>query len=222
MAEISLNEIISVLSDTVGQPFNVPLQEKLKVIINYKRANYLQQSLEKHPEQRRFFQQTFTTDLEKIAPGDCEIPNITCDILRTNCEIPFPIRSSWSMFDYVGTPDWMNSYGEVKPEFNNLRKFNRYTADLTKWAYINKKIYVFNNLKLKKLSVRSVFSDPYAVNQCCSTENCFDDNSPFPIPPDLLNAIIRDILQVELKMQFPEASAIPVPMVKDTDRPITA
>jgi hypothetical protein len=125
------------------------------------------------------------------------------------------------MFDYVGTPDWMNSYGETKPEFNNLRKFNRYTADLTKWSFINKKIYVFNNLKLKKLTVRGVFSDPYSVNQCCSSGKCFTDDTAFPMPIDLLNAIIRDVLQVELKTQFPELNITQVPEVKDTARPIT-
>lgn len=217
MAEISTEQILSVLSDTVGQPFSVPLQDKLKVIINYKRANYLQQSLEKHPEQRKFFQQTFTTDLERIAPGDCEIPNVTCDLLRTHCEVPFPIRSSWSMFDFVGTPDWSASYGEVKPEFNHLRKFNKYTGDLTKWAFINKKIYIFNNLKLKKLGIRGVFSDPYAVNQCCSSGRCFTDDMPFPMPTDLINAMIRDILQVELRVQFPQAM-VEVPENKDADK----
>lgn len=199
------------LSDTVGQPFNVPLQEKLKVIISYKRANYLQQSLEKHPDQRKFFQQTFTTDLERIPAGDCDIPHVTCDLLRTKCEIPTPLRSSTTLFDYIGTPDWMHAYGEIKPEFQFLLKFNRFTAANPKWAFINKKIYIFGKLNLRKLSVRGIFSDPYAVNQCCSTGNCFTDDMPFPMPADLLNSIVRDILQVELRSIFPEIGIVDIP-----------
>jgi hypothetical protein len=221
MAQISLNEIVSALSDTVGQPFNIPLQEKLKVIVNYKRANYTQQSLEKHPEQRKFFQQSFTTELERIAKGDCEMPSVTCDVLRSKCEIPFPIRSSYSLFDFVGTPDWTVSFGEIKPEFNSLRSFNRFTKDLPKWSYINKKLYVFNDLTLKQIAVRTVFADPSSINSCCSTGTCYSDDAPYQIAPDLLNAIMRDILQVELRNQFPQPGVVEVPEIKDANNPVT-
>lgn len=222
MAGITLNEIVATLTDTVGQPFNVPLQEKLKVIVNYKRATYTQQSLEKHPDQRKFFQQTFTTELEKIAKGDCEIPSVTCDLLRSKCEIPFPIRSSWGLFDFVGTPDWTVPYGETRPEFNNLRQFNKYTGDLPKWAYINKKLYIFNNLNLKLIAVRGVFADPYGVNGCCTSGRCYTDDDVYPIAPDLINAIMRDILQVELRTPFLEPGVVGVPEIKDSTRPTTA
>jgi hypothetical protein len=219
MAEISLAQIVSLISDTVGQPFNIPLQEKLKVIVAYKRANYLQQSLEKHPEQRKFFQQSFTTKLTQVAAGDCVIPNVTCPILKSVCSIPYPLRSSWSMFDYVGTPDWTTAWGEIVPEFNNLRSYNRYTKDLTKWCFINGDLYVFNNLRLKMIGIRGIFSDPYAINTCCSTGNCFTDDTPFPMPADLINAMIRDILNTELKVQYPQLAAVDVPEEKKVTRP---
>lgn len=222
MAEISLNEIISTLSDTVGQPFNVPLQEKLKVIVNYKRANYTQQLLEKHPDQRRFFWQNFTTDLEEVDSSECnDVPaDLSCKILVTKCTVPTPLRSSVALFDYVGNSVFTDGYGEIRPEYILYNKFNKFTADKTKYAYIGKKIYVFNNLQIKKLGVRGVFTDPYSINSCCSGDSCFDDDSAYPIFPDILNSIIRDILNVELRNQFPREGVVSESQNKDTDRPV--
>lgn len=223
MATISLNEIISVLASRTGVKFSRPLMEELKTIVNYKRANYTQQFLEKHPEQRRFFQQSFTTDLEKVAPGDCNMPDLECDVLRTKCDIPTPIRSSITLFDFVGSGDWKQSWGETRPEFNSLNKYNKYTSKKTKWFFLNNKIYLFNNLTHKKLSVRSVFTDPYMINSCCSDpQKCFTDDSPYPIAADILNAIMRDILNVELRNVFPQPGVVGVSENKDTDKPMVS
>jgi len=215
----SLNEIVSSLSNRVGQPFNVPLQEELKLVVNYKRANYTQQFLEKHPDQRRFFQQTFTVDLEEIDPGDCEIPSVGCKVLRSKCEVPMPIRSSYTLFDFVGTANWLIAYGEIKPEFNIYTKHNRFTKNHPKWAFINKKIYVFNDLAIKKLGMRGIFADPNQVNSCCSTGKCYSDDDAYPITIDILNSIVRDILNTELRSQFPQPGVVSHTENKDTDKP---
>lgn len=217
----SLNEIVGILADRVGQPFNVPLQDELKVIVGYKRANIMQQILEKNPDQRKFFWQSFVTDLEKIEKGDCEeIPSLTCPILRSKCEIPIPIRGTYSLFDFVGASDWSIAWGEALPEFNNYNQHNPYTKGKIKWFFQNKKLYVLNDLTVRKAAVRSVFSDPFSVNPCCGPDAgktlCIDDNTPYPLSPDLLNYIIKDILAIELRAMFPQPGLIPVPESKDT------
>jgi hypothetical protein len=191
------------------------------LIIQYKKINYTQQFLEKHPDQRKFFLQSFTTDLEKIPKGDCDLPITGCDVLRTKCEIPEPIRSSYAMFDFVGTPDWMFGFGELNPEFLQFNQHSVYTSKNKKWFYWNKKIYIFNDLSLKKLAVRTVFADPFAVNGCCSdsTTTCFSGDDVYPVSQDLLNAIIRDILNVELRQLFPQPGITSVDATDDTVMP---
>jgi hypothetical protein len=220
-----MNEIISLLSARVGQPFNVPLQEQLKVVVNYKRVNYTQQFLEKHPEQRSFFQQSFVTDMEQVNPGDCdEIPvEITCDVMKSKCKIPQPIRSSTALFDFVGASDWTVGYGESMPEFVKYFKRNKYTPTLPKWMYMNEYLYLFNDLTIKKLAVRGVFADPYSVVPCCGTGSkpCITDDTPYPMSQDILNAIIRDTLNVELRNIFPQPGVVSVPESKDTNVPAT-
>ena len=58
--KISLNEIVQILSDRVGQPFNRSLQEELKIIVNYKLSSFFKRLLEKNPGQRRFFLKDFS------------------------------------------------------------------------------------------------------------------------------------------------------------------
>jgi hypothetical protein len=218
----SLNEIIGILSDRVGQPFNVPLQDELKVIVNYKRVNFTQQFLEKNPDQRRFFQQSFVTDMQKIPKGDCdEIPGLTCDILRSKCKIPNPIRATYAMFDFVGAADWSVGWGETKPEYNNYNQHNPYTKNKTKWFYQNEYLYIFNDLSIKKVAIRGVFADPFSVNPCCGAGSapCITDDTPYPVSADILNYIIKDILATELRSMFPQPGVIPVPETKNTEAP---
>ena len=220
MALPSLNEIVGILSDRVGQPFNVPLQDELKVIVGYKRVNFMQQALEKNPDQRRFFQQSFVTDMEKIAKGDCdEIPGLSCDILSSKCKIPDPLRATYALFDFVGASDWSVAWGEAKPEFNNyFRKYNPYTKNHIKWFFQNGYLYLFNDLSAKKAAIRGVFADPFSVNPCCGAgyPPCMADDKPYPVSADLLNYIIKDILATELRAMFPQPGIIPVPESKDT------
>src|SRR5688572_9378861 len=145
--DLSLVNIASSLAARAGQPTNSALIEELKFIFTYKQINYKQQFLEKHPEQRRFFQQSFTTELETIPKGDCDFPmTIGCDILRSKCKIPTPIRSSYSMFDFVGTPDWSHSFSEASPETLEYLKHSKYTGKEPRWFFMNDRLYVFNNL----------------------------------------------------------------------------
>lgn len=219
---LSLLNIAASLASRVGQPTNSDLIEELKFIFTYKQLNYKQQFLEKHPEQRRFFQQSFTTELEKIPKGDCDFPmTIGCDILRSKCKIPAPIRSSFSMFDFVGSPDWTKAFAESNPEALEFFKYNKYTSKETKWFFMNEKLYVFNNLNLKMVAVRSVFADPSNINQCCSSPSqCFDETKAYPMSQDLINAIMRDILNVELRNMFPQPGVVTVDKEDDTEQPI--
>ena len=219
---LSLNNIASSLASRAGQPHNSALIEELKFIFTYKQVNYKQQFLEKHPEQRSLFLQSFVTDLEKIPKGDCEIPITGCDILRSTCKIPAPVRSSFSMFDFIGSADWTKAYTEGFPEFLEYNKHNKFTPKTTKWFYMNERLYVLNNLQLKQIAVRSVFNDPSSVNSCCSagTTPCFDENKAYPMAHDLINAIMRDILNVELRNMFPQGAVVSVDKEEEASQPL--
>jgi hypothetical protein len=208
----SLNQLISTLSDRVGQPFNVPLQEELKVILNYKRENYLQQFLERHPEQRAFFQQKVEVPLIPVPQPECDTPK-HCVALRSKCEVPPPVRVSQITFDFVGTADFRDGYGQLAPEFLQFHLNARFTYSRPKWFYQDDHIWIYNNRVLDRIGLRGVFRNPEDVNQClcdAALETCYDDDQPWPVAGDLINAIMRDVLNVELRNMFPEPGVVKV------------
>lgn len=194
----SLLKIVGSLAARVDQPFNVDLQEELKHIIEYKRANYTQQFIQKHPEQRQFFIQKMTVELEKVPADECA-PVEGCEILRTKCSLPQPVRNSTTLFDFVGDASFMNGYGKQDPSFIQDVSANRFTGKKPKWYYMDNKIYIYNTTTIERIGVRGVFEEPSAVNACaCDPADCLQDTDDYPIALDLLNAIVRDTIKVEL------------------------
>jgi len=199
----SLIHIVSSLASRVGKPFDIDLQEELKHIVGYKRANYTQQFIEKHPEQRALFLQKVTIELEKVPKDDCE-PVKGCEIMRTKCEVPTPIRNSNTIFDFVGDSNFVNGYRKQDPAYIQDNSANRFTAKKPTWYYMNKRIYVYNSTVIKRIGIRGVFEDPMAVTACaCEGTPCFDETADYPMSLDLLNPIVRDILSVELGQKLP-------------------
>ena len=113
--KISLNEIVQLLADRVGQPFSVPLQEELKVIVNYKRAEWMSKLIRANPEHRKLFLKDFSVELESVDKAECPV-NVDCSVLRTKVKIPTPLRTAEYIFDYVGDPDKFDGYKYMTPD----------------------------------------------------------------------------------------------------------
>ena len=208
--ELSLNKIVSILSDRVGQPFNLNLQEELKDIVTYKSADYTRQFLDRNPLERRQFLVPFTIEMEETTKLDCDV-ELECPWFISTCELPQPIRSKSIIWDFVGAADYSVSYGYLEPEFISFHRSSRYTKNKPKWFWQGNKLIVTNIENLKHLGVRGILGDPRALNPCACTvgsQTCFDDDSPFPMADDILNSIIRDILNVELRNIFPEPAIV--------------
>ena len=206
--KISLNEIVSMLSERVGQPFNKSLQEELKVVINYKTSSFFKRLLEQNPGQRRFFLKDFSAQLTKVDKADCPV-NIGCDVLRTVYEVPTPLRNNLNIFDFVGTVNKMTGFTYSSPDQLPFLKHSKYTADLPKYFYIDKYIYIYNNLDLEWINIRGIFPDQRQLtNFLCNGAACYTDDDQFDMPEDMLNDVIRDILSIELRNMFPEQGEV--------------
>ena len=215
---LTLNQIVGILSDRVGQPFNTALIEQLKVIVNYKRANYMKQLLDRNPSQRKFFVQEFSVELQKTDKALCPFNAIDCFFLVSKVDIPTPIRGNYALFDYVGTLDRLIAFTYMSPEHLEFNAYNRYTANRPRYYYADKKLYILNNLDLTEVVIRGIFSDPRALEGFICKDaagnlvatTCLTDDDPYPAPEDIIQAIIRDILQVELRNQFPEKEEVKI------------
>lgn len=216
---ISLNKMVSILSDRVGQPFNISLQNQLKDILIYKAADYTRQFLDANPFERKLFLQSFHVEMEEIEALDCDV-ELPCKWFRSKCELPQPIRSKTIIWDFVGAADFSTGYGYMEPELMKYHTSSRYTGLNPKWFWQNNKLIAMNEESMKYLGVRGILADPRLIESCsCSTDTaaqtCFNDDSSFPASDDIINAIMRDTFNVELRAMFPEPAVIQVDKTED-------
>lgn len=200
------------LADRVGQPFSVPLQEELKVIMNYKRADWFQKAIDKHPEQRRFFYKDFSAELIRVDKAECPVV-LNCTVLKTVSKVPIPVRTSWALFDYVGDPDKTDGYGYSTPEqTKELAMYSKYTADRPRYFYVNGYLYIYNEKELEYVNVRGIWADPRQLSAFkCVNEPCYTDDDQYNIPDDIINTMIQDILKNEGKLLLsPEKAEVDI------------
>lgn len=203
---ISLNGIVDLVAAMAGRPFDVPLQEQLKSIVNYKRADWIQKVVDKHPEQRKYFLKDFSAPLTQVDEAECPV-DIGCNILRTISKIPLPTRTQETLFDYVGDPDKFDAYTYTTPDqvywMNNFG--SRYTKDRPKYFYVNGYIYIYNDDSLENINVRGLWPDQKQLNQFkCGTVACYTDDDQYDIPDDIINTMIQDILKNEFRIYMKE------------------
>lgn len=201
---VSLNQIVMMIADRLDQPFSIPLQEELKLIVNYKRAEWIQKIIEKYPEQRKFFFKNISEELVEVDEGEiagCGVET-GCNVLRTEHKIPKPVRSSYALFDFVGDPDFLDGYRYVQPEqLGYITKYSKYTKDRPAYFYANGYIYIYNESDLENIGIRGVWSDPKELHELrCGDELCYTDDDQYDIPDDILNTMIQDILRNELRI----------------------
>jgi len=199
--KVSLNNLVQLTAALAGQPFSVPVQEQLKVIWNYKRADWLQKIVDKHPEQRKYFLKTITDSLIDVDEADCPV-NIGCTVKRTSKKIPTPLRTTEALFDYVGDPDKFDGYTYTTPEqlYFILKHGSKYTKDRPKYFYSNGYIFVYNEDSLENLGIRGIWPDQRQLNTFkCADVPCYTDDDLYDIPDDIINVAMQDILKNELK-----------------------
>lgn len=209
--QISLNQLVSLLASRAGVPFSTALQEEMKVVLNYKRADYFKKLINQNPFQRRFFLKDFSAELEVVDKARCPV-EVDCEILKTVEQIPTPVRTNLTLFEYVGDPDFSDSYSYANPEQISLySKYNKYTKDKSRYFYSNGYIYIYGDLDLEYIGVRGVFDDPKQLEAFkCEGDACYTDDDQYSIPDDLINAMIQDTLRVELRQQFPDSTEVEV------------
>lgn len=208
---VSLNDLVSILASRAGQAWNTDLQEEMKVVLNYKRADFFKKLIEQHPDQRIFFLKDFSAELKLVDKAECPV-DLDCEVLRTVHKVPRPIRSSYTLFDFVGTPDKSTAYAYAAPEMAEFyTKYNRYTGKSPKYFYVNGYIYVYNIDDLEYINVRGIFPDPRDLSDFkCENEPCYTDDDQYDLPDDLINSIIRDTLQIELRQQPPKEAEVDI------------
>ena len=124
-------------------------------------------------------------------------------VYRTKRKPPRTLRFNFKdAFTFIGKPNGTGTIPRVEPHELEFLQYDKYTCGHTKYYVIDDYIYVYNPNGLDAINVRGVFEDPEDVANfaTCDDGACYDEQSPFPMPMDMVSFITSSLAQGELQL----------------------
>jgi hypothetical protein len=108
----------------------------------------------------------------------------------------------------------------VEPHMVEYLPYDKYTKQQKKAYMIEDYLYIYNGDGLKFINVRGVFEDPEEVALFdCDGSDCYDDDSEFPIPMDMVQIITQGLMSGELMMLATSVNDTTNDTMQDQGRP---
>lgn len=185
---------------------------QLEFIIGYIRATLIRQDYEKgRTINQSIVQDLGILDLELANPAECSDIDITsipgCSgILRTEVLPKFIEVYQKNLITYVGSIDKRTSFQLIEPERVRWQKYSKYTSNVNYAYYLNNRIYLPNNVELRKINIRGVMEDPrdagsYSTCGVDGQSSCYQPTDEYPIATWMIKTMNDLILQGELKLE---------------------
>lgn len=132
----------------------------------------------------------------------CNLPT-DCKVYRTEMKPPKTVRFNFrDAFTFIGKPNGTGTIPRVEPHEVEYLMYDKYTSLHTKYYVIDDYIYVYNPNGLEAINVRGVFEDPEQVAEfaTCDNDFCYDDQTPYPMPMDMVSFITSSLAAGELQL----------------------
>ena len=119
---------------------------------------------------------------------------------RTKRKLPKTVRFNFKdAFTFIGKPNGTDTIPRIETYEVEFIPYDKYTSGHTKYYVIDEYIYVYNPKGLEAINIRGVFEDPEDVANFSTCDgDCYDDQTPFPLPMDMVSAITAGLSQGEL------------------------
>lgn len=209
------NQIATYIASKLDREFDEPFKRMLMIPVDAWRATLVSRSLEKHPQQRRFFRQTIWMPMGESKAIPCKVPIPLCNIARSKYPLPaLPLRFGNELFDFVGTIDGMRGFIQADPGTLRGLMSGKYSQHKIFYEYTNEYFEIRQNKHIPMIRIDGVFDKPTLVMEFnCKNGNgdCDWWNKEYPCPLDMVQMIIQSILQVDFQVpNVPEAREIEV------------
>lgn len=195
--------------------------DQIKFNVKYYRAMFIRRDLAKNNFMSRHLEQDLgCLVLEKVnASKCCDFP-IECTVYRTEERLPKTVRANFKeLLTYVGGATGVDRIPLIESTSVKWLPYDKYTGHHKKAFMIEDYMYIHNADGMEFVNVRGVFEDPEAVGAfSCDGTDCYDDNSDFPIPMDMIQAITAGITSGELMMLAHTPTDIDLDRVQDMPR----
>lgn len=184
----TLNGIVEDLAYIEGEQFNDTLMQSMKNSVVEYRAQEIRRDLQRNPMSYTDYLQTICVEFERVNKSECpELP--VCDyVLRSKQTVAKPVRLSTNgrvNFKFVGAVDRRIAFTFETPHGMNFMGSLPFQKNVIYYTYLNNRLYILNNLKVKRALIELIVADPRQI-QDCTQPNVFPDDMEFPIPEDML------------------------------------
>ncbi len=161
------------------------------------RARLIRNSLEKKPNEAKFFMQTLYVPMQSrnVQPDCISIPN-TCPAAVSVSKLPTPLRYTSELFDFVGSADGKRTFSYGTLGGSEYLSAGKYSKNTIFFDWIENRLVVEGHPNLPMAMKRAVFDAPEEVMQlnCDSGVDCDYWNSEYPITKELLQQVIQYIV----------------------------
>jgi len=186
-----------IIATPLDKQFDDPFKLIIMKLVDVWRARLIRNSLEKAPQDRKFFRQTLYMRTKVVDETICNLTG--CEIVETIDALPMSIRANNMMYDFVGAVNSTTAYQQVYSgtlEYVLQEEYNKAPLFMVE----NGKLRIYR-AKPPVIKVETIFPDPQLVARmsCANGVNCDYWNSNYPVPEDILQTIIQGIREVDFK-----------------------
>lgn len=205
------NEITTLIASGMDKELDVPFKLQLMERVKVWRSRLIANSLDKKPQQRKFFRQSLYLKMERTSAIPCA-SLIDCDVAATVAPVPLVVRAGNIMFDYVGGPDGKSPFKQLDPGTGFYLSSGRFAKNFPMYEFVNDHI-VTSKVDQPLIRVDAVFDDPMEVKALSCTaqtdvvNGCDEWNMEFPVAGDIMQLIIQSIRQIDYNV--PERKDVP-------------
>lgn len=220
----SLNQLVSEIVNSLGQPNNHGLRQNVKNLIIHTRNELIRRSFEKHGYVDKIFSQRYKVSLIDVGDGDINLTqfdNVQIDkIKRTLDKVKRPVRLTNNLpFNRVSTAGYKSNIEIPFIKETNARFTNNVPGlcGLPRYDYINEYIYIFpsgnNNIDtLGTIIIEAAFENPTIVSKLNEQSKDFsfdEDDDEWFLPEDMIGTIKDIIYKRDLLDNIKETNETP-------------
>ena len=195
---------------------------QIKFNVKYYRAMLIRRDFTRNGIITRHLEQDLgCLELQKVDASKCCNLPVDCAVYRTKKKIPRTVRFSFKdAITHVGDVTGLGTIPMVEPHMVEFLPYDKYTKSQKKAYMIEDYLYVYNADGLKFVNVRGVFEDPEEVALFdCDGSDCYDDDSEFPIPMDMVQIITSGLMSGELMLLSSSVNDTTNDTLQDQGRP---
>ena len=177
--------------------------DQIKFNVRHYRAVLVRRDFQRNGMITRHLEQSLgCMQLEKVDGSQCCGLDIGCMVYKTKLPVPRTLRFNFEdAITFVGAADGLTRIPLVSSSIIKYVQYEKYTSEKKKAYMIGDYLYVLNAEGMEYINIRGVFENPEDLSMYdCDGSECYDDNSEYPLPADMLQAINSGLMQGELRM----------------------